>query len=278
MALISRLRCSGNGISGVSFFRPPRLRRKARLSGWFPCGNQPARNTSVAVSTSGTGGRLLTHGFSSFAGSTSTMVVLSLLVCITRNRMNAPFPGELGPRKRRDALMVSEPSEYVRAQRCQRACEKHARAVSHPPSQSAVQPSSERLCVSVSVSSVRWRGQAAEPLGCTAHNGGRKPGRAGTGNELPVGCEEGNGAVAPPIDGNVGIATIFSTSVSRPTKGGRRHLTKGRRCGRIRARRRNLMRSRQRERSKGKAGSSGTCPYFLADTESQNTKTSAGPL
>ncbi len=154
---------------------------------------------------------------------------------LLKNRWVAPFPGELGPRKRRDTLMVSESSEDVRAQRCQRARQSR-RAASHPPNQSAAQPNSEELCVSVSVSSVRWRGQAAELLGATAHSGGRKPGRAGTGNELPAGCEEGNGAVAPQIDGNVGIATIFSTSVSRPAKGARRHLTKGRRCGRIRAR------------------------------------------
>lgn len=99
-----------------------------------------------------------------------------------------------------------------------------------------MQLGSEDLCASVSVSSVLWRGQAVEPLVAIAHSGGRKPAHAGTGNELPAGCEEGNGAVAPRMDGDVGVATIFSTSVSRPTKGGRMDLTKGRRCGRIRAR------------------------------------------
>lgn len=131
--------------------------------------------------------------------------------------------------------MVSGLTEDERAQHRQRACES-TRAASHPPGQTAVQPGGEELCVSVSVSSVLRRGQAAELPGATAHSGGRKRARAGTGNELSAGCEEGNGAVAPRKDGDVGVATIFSTSVSRPSPGGRRHLTKGRRCGRIRAR------------------------------------------
>jgi len=114
--------------------------------------------------------------------------------------------------------MVSESSEDVRAQRCQRACES-TRAASHPPGQSAVRLDGEELRVTVSVSSVRWRGQAAELPGATAHSGGRERGREQASNRLPGGRNEGSGAIALRIDGDVGVATGFSMSVSRPSYG-----------------------------------------------------------
>lgn len=76
-----------------------------------------------------------------------------------------------------------------------------------------------KLRVTVSVGSVRWRGQEAELPGTTAHSGGRKRGREQAGNRLPGGRNEGSRAIALRIDGDVGVATGFSMSVSRPSYG-----------------------------------------------------------
>lgn len=80
--------------------------------------------------------------------------------------------------------MVSEPSEDVRAQRCQRACES-MRAANHPPGQSAVRLGGEELRVSVSVRSdgvVRQQSRLAQPrTGVAANEDANRP---------AIGCPE----------------------------------------------------------------------------------------
>ncbi len=190
--------------------------------------------------------------------------------------MGCAISGRAGASQTARYIDGSEPSEDVRAQRCQRACEKYARAVSHPPSQSAVQPSSEELCVSVSVSSVRWRGQAAELPGAAAHSGGRKRGREQAGNRLPGGRNEGSGAIALRIDGGVGVATGFSMSVSRPSYGRAKTLDRNAPLVAGYAREPNLTVPAEGVVSKASPGFVRDLPLSFVGYRSQNTKANPG--